>query len=309
MAYPAVTNTFANSTTADATQVNKNFSDLVGGFSDGTKDLNMNLGTFAGALTASTSLVTSGISYTVPVNAGSLTISSAVSTVILDPAALIATYTLTMPATPVSGQRISITPGLFGITALTISPNSGQTIATSATISTLLPGNSIEYIYRGTTWYKISSGGNFRTTPTITYSDNVGGTNNTGAYTTTSGSIVAVTNLSTSFTCAGGPVIVSLLQARQPGLTVASWIGLHRTSGAAADAGALVYLFRGATQVAEFEVDGYVSNRVNFPPSSFVFTDSPGVGSFTYTWKTLLNTGTNVEVEFRYIEMCAYELT
>lgn len=39
MAAPSVTYTFANSTIADATQVNQNFSDLINGMSDGTKDL------------------------------------------------------------------------------------------------------------------------------------------------------------------------------------------------------------------------------------------------------------------------------
>lgn len=51
MAYPSVTYTFANDTTADAAEVNTNFTDIINGFSDGTKDLNMNAGTFAGAVT------------------------------------------------------------------------------------------------------------------------------------------------------------------------------------------------------------------------------------------------------------------
>lgn len=42
MAAPSVTYTFANSTIADATQVNQNFADLVNGVSDGTKDLSIN---------------------------------------------------------------------------------------------------------------------------------------------------------------------------------------------------------------------------------------------------------------------------
>lgn len=51
MAYPSVTNTFTNGTTADGTEVNINFTDIINGFSDGTKDLNMNIGTFAGTVT------------------------------------------------------------------------------------------------------------------------------------------------------------------------------------------------------------------------------------------------------------------
>lgn len=51
MAYPSVTYTFSNSTTADATQVNQNFTDLINGLSDGTKDLSISALTVAGAAT------------------------------------------------------------------------------------------------------------------------------------------------------------------------------------------------------------------------------------------------------------------
>ena len=51
MAYTSVTYTFSNSTTADATQVNQNFTDLINGLSDGTKDINVNAATLAGNLT------------------------------------------------------------------------------------------------------------------------------------------------------------------------------------------------------------------------------------------------------------------
>ena len=51
MAYPTVTYTFSNSTTADATQVNQNFTDLINGLSDGTKDLSISALTVAGTAT------------------------------------------------------------------------------------------------------------------------------------------------------------------------------------------------------------------------------------------------------------------
>lgn len=51
MAYISVTYTFANSTTADATQVNTNFTDIINGTSDGTKDFSINALTCAGAAT------------------------------------------------------------------------------------------------------------------------------------------------------------------------------------------------------------------------------------------------------------------
>lgn len=53
MAFTSVNYTFSNSTTADATQVNQNFTDLVNGLSDGTKDISVNAGTFAGNVSIS----------------------------------------------------------------------------------------------------------------------------------------------------------------------------------------------------------------------------------------------------------------
>lgn len=48
MASPSVTYTFSNSTTADASQVNQNFTDLINGLTDGTKDLSISALTCAG---------------------------------------------------------------------------------------------------------------------------------------------------------------------------------------------------------------------------------------------------------------------
>jgi hypothetical protein len=51
MAAPSVTNTFTNGTTADATEVNQNFTDVINGITDGTKDLTISAFTANGAAT------------------------------------------------------------------------------------------------------------------------------------------------------------------------------------------------------------------------------------------------------------------
>lgn len=51
MANPAVTYVFANSTTADASQVNQNFTDLINGLTDGTKSLTIDAITAGGTAT------------------------------------------------------------------------------------------------------------------------------------------------------------------------------------------------------------------------------------------------------------------
>lgn len=50
MASPSVTYTFTNATTADATQVNQNFTDIINGLTDGTKSLSIDALTCAGAV-------------------------------------------------------------------------------------------------------------------------------------------------------------------------------------------------------------------------------------------------------------------
>ena len=51
MAFPSVSFSFTNGTAADATQVNQNFSDLIAGLSDGTKNLSISAITAAGTAT------------------------------------------------------------------------------------------------------------------------------------------------------------------------------------------------------------------------------------------------------------------
>jgi microcystin-dependent protein len=50
MAYPSVTYSFTNGTTISATEVNQNFTDLINGASDGTKDYNIGALTAAGTV-------------------------------------------------------------------------------------------------------------------------------------------------------------------------------------------------------------------------------------------------------------------
>lgn len=57
MSFFTVTNTFVNSTTADATQVNTNFSDVINATADGTKDFNINALTTGGTTTLSAAVV------------------------------------------------------------------------------------------------------------------------------------------------------------------------------------------------------------------------------------------------------------
>lgn len=125
MAYTTVTYTFSNSTTADATQVNQNFTDLINGLSDGTKDLSVSALTAAGTATLNGNVnlgnsssddltITAALAGSVSVktnatyNVGSSTLgllsiylggASSYTVRLLASASQSATYTLTLPTT------------------------------------------------------------------------------------------------------------------------------------------------------------------------------------------------------------------
>lgn len=91
-----------------------------------------------------------------------VTVSNATTWLIVNPASLLAVLTITMPATPTDAQKVEIS---FGgtvtsgavVTALTISPNSGQAILQSSTPSIVEAGETISYRYNSTNlkWYRL----------------------------------------------------------------------------------------------------------------------------------------------------------
>lgn len=83
----------------------------------------------------------------------SITISNGVSSLILDPAGTLATGTIVLPAAPTDGQLVNVSSSQI-ITALTVSPNSGQSIKNAPT--TLTAGGGFKYLYMvsNATWYR-----------------------------------------------------------------------------------------------------------------------------------------------------------
>jgi len=70
MGYPAVTYTLSNGNTSDATQVNQNYTDLINGFSDASKDFNMNAGTLASTLTVTGNVAVNTNKFTITAASG-----------------------------------------------------------------------------------------------------------------------------------------------------------------------------------------------------------------------------------------------
>lgn len=103
---------------------------------------------------ASTTVVTTG---------SAATLADGVYRVEFDPASVIGSYTLTLPASPVDGQRVfikagrQIAAGAPVVTSFTVSPNSGQTIYTPITPTTLNGGDNMEFEFESSTsvWTRI----------------------------------------------------------------------------------------------------------------------------------------------------------
>jgi hypothetical protein len=87
-----------------------------------------------------------------PTTGFSITIADGVGALILTPAGTLATGTITLPANPIDQQRLTIN-STNTVTALTISPNSGQSVTGNP--ATIAGGTAITaiYNYSNTTWY------------------------------------------------------------------------------------------------------------------------------------------------------------
>ena len=100
------------------------------------------------------SLSDSSIQVATPTTGTSITISDAIAALILKHTATIATLTIVLPASPVNGQRVSISTRST-VTTLTLNANTGQTrYGNPTTIAATTP---VAFIYESATlsWYRI----------------------------------------------------------------------------------------------------------------------------------------------------------
>lgn len=94
--------------------------------------------------------------YNVPVTGFSITIANNTEFLILEPAGNLASGTITLPPGPLDGQSLTIAC-TKNVSGLTLTPNTGQTVATTA--ASLSAGVGISFLYRSAnaTWYRTSS--------------------------------------------------------------------------------------------------------------------------------------------------------
>jgi hypothetical protein len=104
------------------------------------------------------SLVPGSKSIQVPLTGFSITIADGVELIIINPAGVLATGTIIMPAGAGDGYRVKIT-STQTITALTVSPAKGQTVKNAPialTVSSIAPFG-FEFIFdsASATWYRV----------------------------------------------------------------------------------------------------------------------------------------------------------
>jgi hypothetical protein len=100
-------------------------------------------------------LLEDSYAYNAPATGFSITIGNAVKGLVLDPAGTLATGTITMPGNPHDGRVVKISSSQ-AVTALTLTPNTGQSFSAGGAVSTLAANSAISYIWRNSlnTWYR-----------------------------------------------------------------------------------------------------------------------------------------------------------
>jgi hypothetical protein len=100
------------------------------------------------------SMLKGTIEYSVPITGFSSTIANTTSLFIIKPAGTLATGTITMPASPFDTQIVGIASTQI-VTALTHSPNTGQTL--NGALTTIAANGHAAWVYRSadTSWYRI----------------------------------------------------------------------------------------------------------------------------------------------------------
>jgi hypothetical protein len=92
--------------------------------------------------------------YQVPVNGFSITFPDGAINLVIDPAGVLATGTIVMPPNPIDGMVVSMITSQT-ITAITISPNQGQSVV-NAPASLTNSGLSFIFIQSQKKWYRKS---------------------------------------------------------------------------------------------------------------------------------------------------------
>ncbi len=199
-------------------------------------------------------------------------------------------FTATLPgiATVPIGKRYTLKKVDSSTNAATVKGNSTDAIDSS---NTFVLTNQYQFVTiqsNGAVWEIVAkSGGSTQVS------------SSSSAFSTTSTSGVAVTNLSVTITTNGGPVCLSLSGGN---------VGVSSTGNMA---NAAFQFFRGSTGLGLYsaisEVGSGTAPTVYIPGSAVSFIDTPGPGTYTYTLQASVAAATSSTAYVNNTELVAYE--
>ncbi len=99
-------------------------------------------------------LIVTGVTFNTPTTGFSITISDTVAELHLTPAGTLASGTITLPAAPYNGQTVTVSTTQT-VTALTVSPNSGQSVSGAPTTITAATPFTMRYRTSTTQWRRV----------------------------------------------------------------------------------------------------------------------------------------------------------
>jgi hypothetical protein len=196
------------------------------------------------------------------------------------PAALGSNYSITLPALPAS-QKIMTLDATGALTAPYTVDNS--TITISANVIGV-PDGGITRPKMVAVGQQVSS--------------------SSGVFTTSSSSLVDVTNLSVSLTTTGRPVMLLLIDDGTGG-----YVQFDRSTAAVEPGVVIAFLRAGvaiSTQTYRVSLASSYTNELQMPPSIFQFFDVPAAGTYTYKVQAKITSATTVTVG--NCKLVAYEL-
>ena len=172
---------------------------------------------------------------------------------------------------------LSVTPRLIG--SVEAAQNSSDEWQTPTDLRVT---NQIDFNSRGVAEkiFKATTRGDFDATVT---SPDIGLSNSSGSFSSTSATFVDVTNLSVTITTNGRPVEVKLVP---DGSTTASYVGYDHGGGFTGVANTFVNIVRGTSSIGVVQLQGYVNSGFTdgyrHGPGSINITDNVAEGSYTY---------------------------
>lgn len=176
---------------------------------------------------------------------------------------------------------------------------------TGEQIESLGANNAIAIAGQSSRRFVCTTATNWRSVSASDASPNYAISSSSGSYTTSSGTLVDVTNLSVSLTTTGRPVLLMLI----PGAGASDWSSYGPYNSSGSDAYGLMAYLRDSTIIGQNELRTSLNGAttsLSLANGMNMAVDVPSAGAYTYKVQSLLWTGT--AVSFYEVKLFAIEL-